>query len=67
MSKSSNGVTGAELLLVVFIVLKLTKVINWSWWWVLSPLWIIPALILTGWGIYVLYNIAKDAIKTMGK
>ena len=29
-----------ELLLVVFIVLKLTGVITWSWWWVLSPLWI---------------------------
>lgn len=26
---------------VVFIVLKLTHVINWSWWWVFSP-WLIP-------------------------
>jgi hypothetical protein len=25
---------------VVFIVLKLCKLINWSWWWVLSPTWI---------------------------
>jgi hypothetical protein len=25
---------------VVFVVLKLTHVIEWSWWWVLSPLWI---------------------------
>ena len=25
---------------ITFIVLKLTHVINWSWWWVLSPLWI---------------------------
>ena len=30
----------ADLLLVAFVVLKLTHVINWSWWWVLSPLWI---------------------------
>ena len=29
-----------SLLTIVFIVLKLTKVITWSWWWVLSPLWI---------------------------
>ena len=28
------------LLTVAFIVLKLCKVINWSWVWVLSPLWI---------------------------
>lgn len=30
----------ADVLLVVFIVLKLCGVITWSWWWVLSPLWI---------------------------
>jgi hypothetical protein len=28
------------LLLVLFIALKLTGHINWSWWWVMSPLWI---------------------------
>ncbi len=27
-------------LLVAFIVLKLCGVINWSWWWVCSPIWI---------------------------
>ena len=30
----------ADLFLVAFVILKLTHVINWSWWWVLSPLWI---------------------------
>ena len=29
------------LLLAVLIGLKLTKVIQWSWWWVFAPLWII--------------------------
>lgn len=29
-----------DLLLVAFIILKLCKVINWSWLWVLSPIWI---------------------------
>ena len=28
------------LLTILFIGLKLTNHINWSWWWVLSPLWI---------------------------
>lgn len=28
------------LLTVVFVTLKLTNVINWSWVWVVSPLWI---------------------------
>lgn len=30
----------ATLLLVLFIGLKLGNVIAWSWWWVLSPLWL---------------------------
>lgn len=36
----NGGTSISTLLQVAFIVLKLCKVINWSWWWVLSPLWI---------------------------
>jgi len=38
---SSGGSIGfAGLLTILFIALKLTGVITWSWLWVLSPLWI---------------------------
>jgi len=37
-NEMSIGFTG--LLTIVFIVLKLCKVIAWSWLWVLFPLWI---------------------------
>lgn len=37
---SSGGIGFCGLLTIVFIVLKLTHVINWSWWWVLAPSWI---------------------------
>lgn len=37
---SSGGIGFTGLLQIVFIVLKLTNVINWSWVWVLSPIWI---------------------------
>lgn len=30
----------STLLFIVFLVLKLTDVVDWSWWWVTSPLWI---------------------------
>lgn len=30
----------SDMLFVVFLVLKLTHYIDWSWWWVTSPLWI---------------------------
>jgi len=35
-----QGITGIDLLTVLFIGLKLGNVITWSWWWVLSPIWI---------------------------
>jgi hypothetical protein len=38
--KASGGIGFSGLLTIVFIVLKLTKVIDWSWWWVTCPLWI---------------------------
>ena len=41
VSQSSSIATP---LLIVFIVLKLTEVIAWSWWWVLAPLWIPVAI-----------------------
>ncbi len=43
MSKNNSsfgGVGFTGLLTIVFIVLKLMGVITWSWWWVLSPIWI---------------------------
>lgn len=39
-NKSAGGIGFGGLLQIVFIVLKLCKVINWSWWWVLAPTWI---------------------------
>ena len=39
-SSSSGGIGFAGLLTIVFIVLKLIGKITWSWWWILSPLWI---------------------------
>lgn len=36
----TGGIGFFGLLTIVFITLKLIGYINWSWWWVLSPLWI---------------------------
>ena len=37
---SSGGIGFFGALTLVFITLKLLDKIDWSWWWVLSPLWI---------------------------
>ena len=58
-SNSSNGLGFGTVLFLVFLVLKLTNYIDWSWWWVTSPLWI-PIVIILGvlaiMGIVVLVN-----------
>lgn len=35
---ASGGISFTGLLTIAFVVLKLTHVIGWSWWWVFSPL-----------------------------
>ena len=48
--ESNNGGGGGigffSVLTIVFIILKLVGVIDWSWVWVLSPTWISTAVVL---------------------
>ena len=53
-SNSSSGLSLTAVLFIVFLVLKLTGNIDWSWWWVTSPLWIPFALVLSIFGIVFL-------------
>lgn len=59
-SNYTSGLSFSSVLFLVFLVLKLTNVIDWSWWWVTAPLWIpvIIFLIFVG-GLYVFYQILK--------
>lgn len=62
-----HSVPIADLFLVAFVVLKLTGVIDWSWWWVLSPIWIMLAIAgLVFIGIYI-YIAVKNIIKKRKK
>lgn len=50
--KHSLGIL--DVLQIIFIVLKLTNLINWSWWAVLIPLWIDLAMIVLAIIIYLI-------------
>ena len=50
-NSSSGGIGLPGVLTVVFVTLKLTDYIDWSWWWVVSPIWITFLLFI---GIIVL-------------
>lgn len=56
----SGGIGFSGLLTIVFIILKLIGKIDWSWWWVLSPLWITFMLCMLG---FILMIIVIDIMK----
>jgi len=59
-SSASGGVGFGGMLFIVFLVLKLTGNINWSWWWVTAPLWIPFAIAaIIGLIVLVIYLIFK--------
>ena len=62
-SSSSGGIGFIGLLTIVFITLKLTNYIDWSWWWVLSPLWIGFAIV----GVFVVIALIVGLILSIRK
>jgi hypothetical protein len=42
----SSGISLTMVLFIVFLILKLTNNIDWSWWWVTCPLWIGLAIVI---------------------
>lgn len=49
----------ASLLTIVFVTLKLCHVIEWSWWWVVSPLWIAAIVFAFVVGLLVVAVVVK--------
>lgn len=45
-NSTSGGIGFTSLLTILFITLKLCHVIEWSWLWVLAPLWISTIFVL---------------------
>jgi len=56
-SSSSSGIGFFGLLTILFITLKLIGYIDWSWWWVLAPLYMPITIFMVGFFIFVLYKI----------
>ena len=49
---SAGGIGFFGLLFIALMVLKLTNIIDWSWWWITAPLWgpfVLVILILIVW------------------
>jgi len=58
-SSSSGGIGFVGLLTILFIGLKLTNYIDWSWWWVLSPIWITTLFAFSIIGVSLVFHLTK--------
>lgn len=61
-NSSSGGIGLLTIMFLIFMTLKLTGYINWSWWWVTAPLWggfalIIIVLLIVFLVSYILKNV----------
>nr|DAW70660.1 MAG TPA: transmembrane protein [Caudoviricetes sp.] len=64
---TSGGIGFAGLLTIAFIVLKLTGVISWGWFWVLSPIWgifaVVAILMILYFLVVLMFKICRRGIK----
>lgn len=67
MSKesSNSGLSFMGSLTILFTALKLTNYINWSWWWVLSPMWFPLFVILLSAGLLSVIQVIIKYVKSI--
>jgi hypothetical protein len=64
-SAAGGGISLSSLTFLVFLVLKLCNVIDWSWWWVTAPLWIPFAAVMVIFVVIVLFAIILNGITAL--
>lgn len=62
-SEVTGGISFVGALTIAFIVLRLCHVIDWSVWWVISPIWITVALVIAIFIIVFMCVLIRDTIK----
>lgn len=62
-SNKGNGLGLCDVLAIVFVILKLVGVIDWSWWWILSPIWIAFIIAITPLVVSVISELIQDKNK----
>ena len=65
MKSQNSGLGLGTILFLIFLVLKLTGNIDWSWWWVTAPLWGVFALIFGLLGIVLIMSLVVILIESL--
>lgn len=61
--KISASFTFIPILTLIFITLKFTNYITWSWWWVLSPMWMIFPILAVIFVVIFIFITIKSLIE----
>ena len=69
MSNNSNNnrMSASTALTLIFVTLRLCKVIDWSWWWVLSPLWITAGIAILALAVIAICDLSDSREKARRK
>lgn len=62
MADTSKVFPFPSILTLIFITLKLTGYITWSWWWVLSPIWIGTGMVIVIFVIIFIFLFTKSMV-----
>ena len=62
-SSSGNGLGLLSVVFLIFMVLKLTGHIDWSWWWVTAPLWGGAAIVAVVVFFYVVFLVFASLVR----
>lgn len=65
--KTSSGIGLGTTVFIIFLILKLTHVIDWSWWWVTAPLWISAGITLLIFAFVLLILVLAIIVKALDK
>lgn len=59
-SSKSGGIGFAGMLTILFIGLKLTGYISWSWLWVISPIWITFLVVVVLLIVFLIFSFLNE-------
>ena len=62
-TKSLSSFPFFPILTLIFIILKLTNSLSWSWFWVLSPLWIPFGIVAVTFVVILIFLAVKSLVK----
>ena len=66
-NSNNNGMSTSTVLTLIFVTLKLCKVIDWSWWWILSPIWITAGIAILALTVIALWEMSDAKEKARKK